>query len=191
MSPSTVTPTMPASSYSISQVSNPCSNGTSATTTPNAAAKLSSHMFASTIEEENINQKFKQLKMSSNAPANIQLKFKKKNSIFTSSSSSTASPVLASKSSPTSNPPLSGSNNRETSKRLKTRSRSHSRGKYVNYFASAATAMKNAIKPSSINNAFFSVENSSKASISTQTSFNQSSSTSKQSKDILKNLPAR
>jgi hypothetical protein len=168
-------------SYSTSHI---FSNPSSSTASPTSSTKLNTQLFTTTtsagvsIDEETINSKFKQLKMSSNERgASIQLKFKKKSSFF---SSSTTSPLLATSSSspgvsksPNSNPILTTGSRETSSKRLKTRSRSHSRSKYSQLFTSAATAMKNVIKPS---NHAIVIENSSKASISTQTSFTQSSS---------------
>jgi hypothetical protein len=200
MSNSNNTHTMSSSStsYSTSHIfSN--SNPSSSTTTPTSSTKIatSTQLFTTTInnnnsnnntgvyiDEETINSKFKQLKMSSNGPASIQLKFKKKNSLFSSSSSSSTSSPLAATSSPSSSSSgmiskspntnqLLTSHRDTSSKRLKTRSRSHSRGKYTQLLS----AMKNVIKPHSTNNNPGLIENSSlKMSISTQTSFTQSSS---------------
>ena len=178
-----------SSSYSTSHL---FSNPSSSTASPTSSTKLSTQLFTTTtstgvhIDEETMNSKFKQLKMSSNERgASIQLKFKKKSSLF---SSSTTSPLLATSSSspgvsnsPNSNPILTTGSRETSSKRLKTRSRSHSRSKYSQLFTSAATAMKNVIKPS--NHAIL-IENSSKATISTQTSFTQSSSPPSKPKDL-------
>lgn len=176
--------TMSSSSYSTSHLfSNSSSNPSSTTTTPTSSTKISTQLFTTNnntgilVDEETINTKFKQLKMSSNERgASIQLKYKKKSSLISSSSSSTTSPMVATSSSspgftksPNANPILITNNRETSSKRLKTRSRSHSRSKCQQLLS----AMKNAIKPS---NHTLLIENSSKASISTQTSFTQATS---------------
>lgn len=126
-------------------IDSPISSTSSSTNSINKRINLASKPPLQQIEDETLNKNMSKLKMSSSNSSSIQLMFKKNSS--SQSSSSSASSRSNSKS------------------KMKTRSRSHSRGKYSSYLASAATAIKTAIKTSPSS----SKTTTMLASISTQT----------------------